>query len=151
MNPLPKWALLNPFPAIHDFESLTVLEQTARVYGAMNGLIKEYNAFAEVVNTQIASFTEDEQEAREAFETNITKIMRQLQCSIKQQISGALEEYEKTKPTPERMTVVRDGQTITITEHFADNTSSARVIELDASDYPVTINGIPVEWSGFNA
>ena len=30
---LPKWILTNKFPAFHDTESLTAIEQTARVYG----------------------------------------------------------------------------------------------------------------------
>ena len=81
MNQLPKWALANPFPAIHDFESLTVLEQTARIYGAMTALIDEYNAFADAVNNQLAKFTDEEQEARKEFELQITKVIREFVCN----------------------------------------------------------------------
>lgn len=84
MNPLPKWALANPIPAIHDFESLTVIDQTARIYGAMNTLINEYNKFAETVNTQLSSFTEEEHEARTTFEKEITELMRQFRCDMEQ-------------------------------------------------------------------
>ena len=56
MNLLPKWALANQLPAIHDFESLTVLEQTARIYGAMQSMIGEYNKFADDVNRNITEF-----------------------------------------------------------------------------------------------
>lgn len=58
MNQLPKWVLANPFPATHDFESLTVLDQTARLYGAMTALIAEYNVFADQLNSEIEKFVE---------------------------------------------------------------------------------------------
>lgn len=92
MNALPKWALANPFPAIHDFESLTVLDQTARIYGAMNQLINEYNAFADAVNDHLSTFTETEKEAREEFELQITKVMREFRCSMEQYLEVNLEE-----------------------------------------------------------
>ena len=82
MNALPKWVLANPFPAIHDFESLTVIEQTARIYGAMNSLIEEYNKFADTVNGQLSTFTESEQKSREEFEQEITKVMREFVCRM---------------------------------------------------------------------
>lgn len=56
MRFLPKWVLANPFPALHDTESLTVIQQTARLYGAMNEMIAEYNRFAEQLNEEIANF-----------------------------------------------------------------------------------------------
>lgn len=92
MNLLPKWALANPFPAIHDFESLTVIDQTARIYGAMQTLIKEYNDFAEAANKQLASFTEDETEARKEFELQITKKMNEFLCSMEQYLKVNLDE-----------------------------------------------------------
>ena len=92
MNLLPKWVLANPFPAIHDFESLTVLEQTARVYGAMQKLIDEYNAFAETVNKQLVSFTDDETEAREEFELRVTKVMNQFMCDMEQYLKINLDD-----------------------------------------------------------
>ena len=87
MNLLPKWAMLNNFPAIHDFESLTVIEQTARVYGAMNTLINEYNKFADTVNDQLSLFTESEQNARKEFEHNITKVIREFMCDWNSKIA----------------------------------------------------------------
>lgn len=84
MNALPKWVLVNPFPAIHDFESLTVIEQTARIYGAMNALIEEYNSFADSVNKNLSEFTKSEENSREEFELKITKVMREFICSMEQ-------------------------------------------------------------------
>lgn len=96
MNLLPKWALVNPFPAIHDFESLTVIDQTARIYGAMNGLINEYNAFADQVNKHLSSFTGTEQKSREEFEEKITKVMREFMCSMEKYLKINLEDTATT-------------------------------------------------------
>lgn len=82
MQLLPKWVLLNTYPAVYDFESLTATEQTARVYGAMQTLIEEYNKFADSVNTALGTFTESETEARAEFETNVTKVYRQFVCQM---------------------------------------------------------------------
>lgn len=45
MRFLPDWVLTNKYPAFHDVDSVTAIEQTAKVYGAMNELIKEHNEF----------------------------------------------------------------------------------------------------------
>ena len=95
MNTLPKWVLANPFPAIHDFESLTVIEQTARVYGAMNAMITEYNKFAETMNNQLCNFTETEEKARKEFELKITKVIMEFMCSWKQKTAD-LEKFAET-------------------------------------------------------
>ena len=57
MQLLPKWALVSPFPSLYDFESLTATQQTARVYGAMNEMIREYNSFVDQINKEIENFT----------------------------------------------------------------------------------------------
>lgn len=76
MNTLPKWVLANPFPAIHDFESRTVIEQTALIYGAMNQLINEHNEMIE----RISAFEKSEEETREEFEMKITKVIKEFMC-----------------------------------------------------------------------
>lgn len=88
MNALPKWALANTFPAIHDFESLSVIEQTARIYGAMNQLISEYNKLVE----QLEAYTGQETEKREEFELKITKVMNEFMCSMEQYMKTNLQD-----------------------------------------------------------
>ena len=82
MQLLPKWVLPPTLPAIYDLESATALEMTAKVYGAMQTLIEEYNKFADSVNTTMETFTEDEAEARKKFETDITTLYRQFSCQM---------------------------------------------------------------------
>lgn len=91
MNTLPKWVLANPIPAIHDFESLTVIDQTARIYGAMNQLIDEWNKMIE----QLSGFEKSETESREEFEMRLTKVIREFICSWNQKIED-LESFAET-------------------------------------------------------
>lgn len=123
MNLLPKWAIVNPFPAIHDFESLTVIDQTARIYGAMNALIEEYNKFADTVNGQLSTFTETEQKAREEFETQITKIMREFICSMEQHLKVNLEDT-----TRELLNEAISAGTMKIAEVYDEATESLNFV-----------------------
>lgn len=82
MQLLPKWVLPPTMPAIYDLESGTALEMTAKVYGAMNTLIEEYNKFADSVNTAMGTFTEEEKTARKQFETDVTKVYREFTCTM---------------------------------------------------------------------
>lgn len=67
MQLLPKWVLTNPLPSVFDTESGSVIEMTAKVYAAMNGLIEEYNAFADSVNAKISEFTAETEEQYNLF------------------------------------------------------------------------------------
>ena len=53
MKLLPHWVLTDTLPAFFDTDSGSAIEQTAKVYGAMQTLIKEYNSFADKVNQAI--------------------------------------------------------------------------------------------------
>ena len=53
---LPRWVLVEKFPAFNDLESLTVNEQTARIYGKMNELIESYNKYVDEVNKTLEEF-----------------------------------------------------------------------------------------------
>lgn len=88
---LPKLAMLNTYPAIYDFESLTTIEQTARVYGAMNEMIADWNKFAETVNSTVDNFSETEQEKRAQLEENVKKVLREFVCSMDQHLKLNLE------------------------------------------------------------
>ena len=92
MELLPKWCLPFPVPSVFDTDSATVIEQTARVYGAMQKLIEEYNSFAESTNKNISEFTEAEQAAREKLEEDVFKIYRTFQCEINDHIVKNLAE-----------------------------------------------------------
>lgn len=118
MNTLPKWVLANRFPAIHDFESLSVIEQTARIYGAMNDLIEEWNKMIE----QLASFEESETESREEFELKLTKIIREFICSWDQKTED-LHEFAR-----EIMNEAIQAGKITITEVYDPETESLRMV-----------------------
>lgn len=53
IKPLPSWAIINRFPAFYEGESLTAIEQTARVYAKMQELVDSYNKYIEQVNAEL--------------------------------------------------------------------------------------------------
>lgn len=86
MNKLPYWHLVNPLPSFHDVDSGTVIEMTAKVYGAMNELINEYNAFAEKANAEIDVFEQKTKEEQQDFLTKITKTNREFFSCMKEYV-----------------------------------------------------------------
>lgn len=67
MQRLPHWVLPDKFPALYDTESATAIEMTAKLYGAMNGLIDEYNKFVDGVNAEIEKFESDTNKDNDTF------------------------------------------------------------------------------------
>ena len=118
MNTLPKWALANPFPALHDFESLTVIDQTARIYGAINQLIEEWNKMIE----QLSGFEKSETESREEFELKITKVVMEFMCSWNQK-TEELERFAETIINE----AIQSGR-ITIKEVYDPETESLNMV-----------------------
>jgi len=67
ISKLPNWVLVNKFPAFYDTESLTAVEQTARVYGKINELIESYNKYVEEINKAINDIATEKDEDVKAF------------------------------------------------------------------------------------
>lgn len=89
MRLLPHWAITSPSPAFYDTESGSSIEQTARVYAAMQELIKEYNIFVDDVNKNIVDFEKSINKNYEDFSNGINKLVHNyiamLDEKIKQQ------------------------------------------------------------------
>ena len=86
MQLLPKWVLTNPSPSIYDSESGTAVQMVAKVYGAMNTLIEEYNQFADEVNKQIIEYNEDITKDNDNFKKCITETVEKYIKSIDMKI-----------------------------------------------------------------
>lgn len=69
MNLLPKWNLTRTLPAHMDHESNTAVEQTYKVYKAMNTLINDYNEFVDQTNQALTEFVEKYEGDLETFTT----------------------------------------------------------------------------------
>lgn len=74
LKPLPIWTLNEKHPAFFDSESLTAIEQTARVYGKMQELVDSYNQFAEEINTTINDWNSEINSNYDEFTKRIEKI-----------------------------------------------------------------------------
>lgn len=123
MHPLPKWTIPTTTPAFHEFESATVLEQVSKVYNAMNTTIGEYNKFVDTVNEQLQEFTEEEREAREAFECKITKVTR----SFQQRMEAMFEAELKTAAAEAVREFVGESG-IVLQENYDPETESLEVV-----------------------
>lgn len=56
IKPLPNWVLTKNYPAFYDTESVTAIEMVAKLYGAMQELITDYNKFIDDINQGIEDF-----------------------------------------------------------------------------------------------
>lgn len=74
MRKLPHWTLTQKRPSIYDTESATAVEQTAKVYGAMQELIDEYNDFVDKLNAEIEAFETSTNQDIECFKTTMTEL-----------------------------------------------------------------------------
>lgn len=59
MQRLPHWVIPDNFPLKFDCESSTAIEQTARLYGAIQTLIDEHNAFIKTVNESVDTLEQE--------------------------------------------------------------------------------------------
>lgn len=82
MRLLPEWVLTDRHPAFYDTESGSAIVQTAKVYAAMNELIKEYNSFAKTVNEIISEFKAESEKEQECFKICITELIENYIKSI---------------------------------------------------------------------
>ena len=68
---LPRWNYPDSTPAFYDNESLTAIQASAKVYGKMNELVKEYNKFADECNKKISEFEYSTIEELNTFEASM--------------------------------------------------------------------------------
>lgn len=109
MNQLPTWVLTNPLPAVHDLESRTSVEMVARLYAAMQSLIKEVNEHIAQVNKTVGENDTELKTALQEFEHKFTCISNDLVQMVR--------EYEKTM----------DGK---ITAAVAEAVSTGKIVEV---------------------
>lgn len=73
MQLLPKWILTNPHPSVYDTESGSAVQMVAKVYGAMNELIAEYNKMVDEVNKQIIEHQNSTDKDIDSFKECVTE------------------------------------------------------------------------------
>lgn len=99
INKLPHWVLVEKFPAFNDLESLTAIEQTARVYGKMNELIESYNKYVTEVNAAIEEHEQDTSKETEDFVCRVSclthNFINTVDMKIAHQDRQIAEVYEK--------------------------------------------------------
>ena len=72
---LPKWQIANINPSFKDMESATAIEMTAKIYGAMNQLIDEYNNFAIKLEKEFIEYRENDLNDLSCFKKQIIDLV----------------------------------------------------------------------------
>ena len=130
MLQLPKWILTNEYPTFLESESLTVLEQTSRVYGAMQQLINEYNKFADAVNKEIANYEETTTQDIEQFKCCVTELLENYIKAIDLKMDEAysfMKENIETTTTTLINEAIAEGK-IVIHAHYNEETESLELV-----------------------
>ena len=99
MRNLPFWHMTTKKPAVHDVDSATVVEQTAKLYGTMQTLIDEHNQFVDEMNKAFVELETDTHQDMEGFKAFITKTMNEYTKSIDTIILGLPEKDAQLEST----------------------------------------------------
>lgn len=120
---LPKWLLPTPWPSIYDLDSKTPTEMVAKLYGAMSGMIEDYNKFVDEINEEIQTFTSSSTEEIKNFKQSVEQRLKCKFNDLDKQIAKLRLELKKhTDETLEKafnvfgVTVKTTGETITLTD-----------------------------------
>lgn len=85
-KPIPHWCISDVLPAFYDFESLTAIEQTGRLYKTIESLIKDYNNYADEMNTCMNDFLTGNSDDYECYKAKLTHIMHNYIAKIDEKI-----------------------------------------------------------------
>ena len=111
---LPKWRLTNPFPTHYDTESGSAIQQTAKVYKAMQNLVKEYNEFSEAVKNSI-----------NAHDTEVDERLQQFEIEFSQKFQDFIDAVE----------VIIEGITLELSQHIDNESNPHNVTAEDVGTY----------------
>lgn len=83
---LPNWVLTNPKPGFYDTESLTVIEQTAKLYKTIQDLINSYNEFTTNIENGCNDFETEINKAQTDFINQVNEIVHDYIAMIDEKI-----------------------------------------------------------------
>ena len=129
MRRLPHWCVNDKFPAFLDTESATAIEQTAKVYGAMQTMIDEYNKFVENVNASLEEFEKGMKTDYDEFTVSLRQEFQDFIDTVDLRLSEA-ETYMKNNivnVTEQMVSEAIKNGTIRIAEQYDEVTESYNI------------------------
>lgn len=87
---LPNWAILRSRYAFEDTESNTAVEQTARLYKAIQEIIDSCNEFSKSIQNEVDTFTTNQSKDYEENKATLTKIIHEFIHSIDTKVDTAV-------------------------------------------------------------
>lgn len=126
MIQLPRWVLTNEMPAFYESESVTAIEMVAKLYGATQTLIDEYNGFVERTEKTINDFMADATADREVFEIAMRQEFQDFIDVVEMRINAA-EQYMKDNLS-ESITQLIDENEIVLSLDYDEATENLNLV-----------------------
>lgn len=114
---IPNWCLTNMSPAFYDTESLSVLEQTARLYKTIQNLINDYNNFSNELVTNSNNFSSELRAAQEEFVNNMNEVIHDYIRMLDEKINIIDSEVENQNARIDE----QDNKVLEVVKYFKDN------------------------------
>lgn len=73
IKPLPNWVLTETYPAFYDSESLTAIQQTARLWARVQELITAYTEFVTEITNRVEEYERGVDDDIDAFKTYVNE------------------------------------------------------------------------------
>lgn len=108
---LPEWILTGNSPAFYDSESLTAIQQTARLYGAVRELQQAYNDFTEATGVTLDAMQENLDNMSDTLNTFTATAIAAAEATAEQTVNNAID----TGTIVVRLDVVYDENTEDLT------------------------------------
>lgn len=120
---LPHWCITNILPAFYDYESLTAIEQTGRLYKTIEELLKDYNKYVDEVNSTINEFMTTSGKHITDFETKIIKITHDYIATIDMKMA------HQDRVIADAVKMMKEGLTDSIKSVLADMKESGELTD----------------------
>ena len=125
---LPAWNLQPTRPTFYDTDSATMLELAAKMHGAFNEMVNDYNQFAISVNNQMQMFIDSTEADQEAFQVGIRQEFQDFIDLVTMKIN----DFENNVDTLEKRLVEKINEeiksgAISVTENYDPNTESLSI------------------------
>lgn len=125
MRLLPLWVATAKLPAFYDVESTTAIQQTAKLYGAMQEMITELNKYMEEVSATLTENEEEQKQIMKCFQQKIVEIVENFIKCVDTKIDkqNLKIEEQSTKLREEIYELIGEGN-ITVTTVYDEDTES---------------------------
>lgn len=128
---LPHWVITDTNYAFNDLDSATAVEQTAKIYAAMNELIDDYNNFVDEINTSVEEFKTSSTTSYEEFRVGMEQKFNDFVKVVELKLKGQDQYIEETITYIRNNlnTYIRDNIVSVLKEEVEKGTLNSEILE----------------------